>query len=54
MASKKKRSKKRKGGKKRSGKGGQRPLKFLKAMHAKMERNLPKLEALIKKREGRG
>jgi hypothetical protein len=39
--------KKRKKGRKKSHKGGKRPLSFLKKMHAKMARNIVKLEHLI-------
>jgi hypothetical protein len=43
---------KKKSAKKKSVKSSQRPIKFLKAMAAKMEKNIPKLRALIAKRGG--
>lgn len=46
----KKRKKKRSGGVSKS--TAKRPLKFLKAMATKMERNLPRLKAIIKSRGG--
>lgn len=40
-------AKKKKRGKKKHHKSGKRPLSFLKKMHAKMQRNIVKLEKLI-------
>lgn len=54
MAKGRKKGKRSSGSKRKSGGSGKRPLKFLKLMAFKMRKNLPKLEALIERREKGG